>query len=127
MSAESGLRLDKWLWYARFFKSRSLATQFCNAGKLRADSVIVKKAHLSVRPGMVLTFSRGRQVRVVKVVALGKRRGPAPEAQSLYEDLSPPVPNKKIDAVPEATFVREPGSSRPTKRERRKLDQLRGG
>ncbi len=127
MRAESGLRLDKWLWYARFFKSRSLATQFCNAGKLRADSVIVKKAHLSVRPGMVLTFSRGHQVRVVKVVALGKRRGPATEAQSLYEDLSPPVPNKKIDAEPEATFVREPGSSRPTKRERRKLDQLRGG
>ena len=127
MSAESGLRLDKWLWYARFFKSRSLATQFCNAGKLRADSVIVKKAHLSVRPGMVLTFSRGHRVRVVKVVALGKRRGPAPEAQSLYEDLSPLVTNKKIDAEPEATFAREPGSSRPTKRERRKLDQLRGG
>ena len=62
MSEAAGLRLDKWLWFARFFKSRSQATQFCQAGKLRVDGTIVKKAHFAVRPGQVLTFARGRRV-----------------------------------------------------------------
>ena len=123
----AALRLDKWLWYARFFKSRSLATAFCNAGKLRIDGVIVKKAHHQVKPGEVLTFQRGHQVRVIKVVTLGTRRGPAVEAQALYEDLSPPPP-ARTDAAekPAKAGVRDPGAGRPTKLERRRLDKLRG-
>ncbi len=122
----ASLRLDKWLWYARFFKSRSLATQFCNAGKLRVDGVIVKKAHHAVRPGEVLTFARGRQVRVIRVLALATRRGPATEAQALYEDLSPPMPSR--DAAEPATVAaaRDAGAGRPTKRDRRQLEKLRG-
>lgn len=125
MADTAGLRLDKWLWYARFFKSRSLATQFCQTGKLRINGSIVKKAHHAVRPGEVLTFARGNQVRVIKVLALGTRRGPAPEAQALYDDLSPPAPPRpgKPGAAAKP-MAREPGSGRPTKRERRQLDKL---
>ena len=123
MNDVSGLRLDKWLWHARFFKSRSLATQFCNAGKLRIDGEIVNKAHHAVRPGNVLTFQLGTALRVIRVSALGTRRGPAPEAQTLYEDISPPMPAR--ESADGAGARREPGAGRPTKRDRRQLDKLR--
>ena len=127
-NADSSLRADKWLWFARFFKTRSLATQLCQAGKLRLSGQGVVKPHYKVKVGDVLTFPQGRHIRVIKVVALGTRRGPAPEAQALYEDLKPPVPESKLpkgtpDAL--ATAKREPGSGRPTKRDRRALERLR--
>ena len=125
MITESGIRMDKWLWHARFFKSRSLATQFCNAGKLRVGGVVIRKAHFLARPNMVLTFSRGPQVRIIKILALGTRRGPATEAKALYEDLSPSMSPTRTEANLSATVIRTMGSGRPTKRERRKLDQLR--
>src|SRR3546814_6009210 len=77
--SQAGLRADKWLWHARFFKSRSLATQLCQAGKLRLSGLGVIKAHHKVKPGDVLTFPQARHVRVVKVLAVGARRGPASE------------------------------------------------
>ncbi|MBT3307634.1 MAG: RNA-binding S4 domain-containing protein, partial [Alphaproteobacteria bacterium] len=83
-------RLDKWLWYARFFKSRSLASKFCASGKLRLNETVIKKAHHGVHVGDVLTFPKGPHIRVIRVAALGTRRGPADEAQTLYEDLDPP-------------------------------------
>ena len=88
--SEPGLRADKWLWYARFFKTRSLATKVCNAGQLRIAGSPVTKAHSQVRIGDVLTFPQARHVRVIKVLALAERRGPAAEARLLYEDLKPP-------------------------------------
>ena len=87
MSGKEGVRLDKWLWYARFFKSRSLASRVCIAGKVRVNGISVKKAHYIVRVGNVLTFAKSKEIRVVRVNALGTRRGPAPEAQSLYTVL----------------------------------------
>ncbi len=119
-------RLDKWLWYARFFKSRSLATKFCASGKLRLNQQVVRKAHHGLHIGDVLTFPKGPHIRVVRVAALGTRRGPAPEAQALYDDLDPPVPRKKSDPRPMKPAMREPGSGRPTKRERRETDYLKG-
>ncbi len=86
------LRLDRWLFHARFFKSRSLAQRFCEAGKVRINRIRTRKAHYALRPGDVLTFALGSRVRIVRVHALGKRRGPAPEARTLYEDLSPAAP-----------------------------------
>lgn len=124
----AGLRADKWLWYARFFKSRSLATQICQAGKLRLSGLGAVKAHHKVKPGDVLTFPQARHIRIIKVVALASRRGPAPEAQALYEDLKPPEAESRLpDGTPSATQTarREPGSGRPTKQERRALDRLR--
>ena len=124
MIAQSGMRIDKWLWHARLFKSRSLATQFCNAGKLRIDGEIISKAHFLVRPDMILTYSRGRQVRVVKILALSARRGPSKEAQALYEDLSPTLTPRRTKLTTTISGKRTMGSGRPTKRERRKLDHL---
>jgi len=124
-----GRRLDKWLWYARFFKSRTLATKFCLSGRLRVNDAVIKKAHMNVRVGDVLTFPKARDVRVIKIVELGQRRGPAPEARALYEDLAPPetAAAKKAKAARKpSTGVREPGSGRPTKRQRRDFDRLRG-
>lgn len=82
-----GLRLDKWLWQARFFKTRSLAGQIAAKRKIRVNRVIVTKSHYKVRPGDVLTFAQGLSIRVVRVLALGVRRGPAPEARTLYEEI----------------------------------------
>lgn len=123
-----GRRLDLWLWYARFFKSRTLATRFCQSGKLRVNGGIVKKAHHLLRVGDVLTFSKARDVQVIKVVDMGTRRGPATEAQTLYEDLSPPVPSSGKSRKPKAPVsgLRDQGSGRPTKRQRREFDKLRG-
>ena len=126
MESRESRRLDKWLWYARFFKSRSLATKFCTSGKLRLNEKVVRKAHYGLHVGDVLTFPRGPHIRVVRVVGLGTRRGPAPEAQALYDDLDPPQARKKDGPRPVQQAGREPGSGRPTKRERRETDRLKG-
>ncbi len=113
------LRLDKWLWHARFFKTRSLAATRVVAGDVRVNGDRVTKRATTVAPGDVLTFMQGRAVRVVRIAAIGTRRGPAPEAQTLYEDLSPPVPDAQ-DAPPENPKFE--GKGRPTGRDRRKAD-----
>lgn len=117
-------RLDKWLWHARFFKTRTLAAKVCNAGHVRSRGSAITKAHHRVRAGDVLTFAQGRYIRVVKVLALGERRGPAVEARALYQDLEPPDSSQ---AMPAAAGRRPAGTGRPTKRERRLIDRLRGG
>ena len=122
---EARIRIDKWLWHARFFKSRTLAGKFCQTGKLRVNDQSVTKAHVQVGPDDVLTFPKGDHVKVVKIAAIGTRRGPAPEAQALYEDLSPPPP-KRMAAKPQVA-AREPGQGRPTKAERRATDRLKDG
>ena len=82
------MRLDKWLWQARFFRSRVLATRAVERARFRIDGRPTDKPHATVAPGMVLTFPLGGTVRVVKVLTLGDRRGPATEARTLYEDLA---------------------------------------
>lgn len=116
MSAEPTQRLDKWLWQARFFKTRSLATKIVAAGKVRVDGTPVSKAARAVGPGMVLTFPQGDRVRVVRILGIGERRGPATEAQALYEDLTPVQPRD-----PSAPMRTGP---RPTKRDRRRMSQV---
>lgn len=128
MSEIDGQRIDKWLWYARFFKTRSLATKFVNSGKIRVksngQSGRITKPSQTVKLDDVLTFAMGRRIRVIKVRAPGTRRGPALEAQSLYEDLSPPHV-EQAKAISLAPGQREEGSGRPTKRQRRALDRWR--
>ena len=119
------LRIDKWLWYTRFFKSRTLAGTFCGSGKLRLNEQVIRKANQNIKLDDVLTFPLNDYVRIIKVVALGTRRGPALEAQGLYEDLDPPVRVKKADRIKSGTAVRDAGSGRPTKTERRATDKLR--
>jgi ribosome-associated heat shock protein Hsp15 len=81
------IRLDKWLWQARFFKSRGLAARCIGEGRVRVNAVRVTKPAAVVRVGDGLTFVHGGTVRVLRVLALGTRRGPAPEARALYQDL----------------------------------------
>lgn len=82
-------RLDKWLWCARFFRTRSLAAEICERGRVRVAGQIVHKAHYAVRAGDVLTFPQGGQIRVVRVAGFAESRGPATAAAALYEDLAP--------------------------------------
>jgi len=114
------IRLDKWLWHARFFKSRSLAAQAAGSGRMRLNAQPVAKPAAQLRTGDVLTFAQGERVRVVRILALGTRRGPAPEAQTLYEDLSPAAP------PPDLSRPRVAAGGRPQGRDRRALDALRG-
>ncbi|MAZ03812.1 MAG: RNA-binding protein S4 [Sneathiella sp.] len=125
-TASVGIRVDKWLWYARFFKSRSLAAKLVQSRKLRINSVVTTKASATVKAGDVLTFAQGRNIRVIRIVNIGMRRGPAPEAQELYEDLAPPQQKEdKIDPARVPVAKREAGAGRPTKADRRALDKLR--
>ncbi|MFK7869934.1 MAG: RNA-binding S4 domain-containing protein [Roseobacter sp.] len=116
------LRLDKWLWHARFFKTRSLAATLVAAGDVRVNGTRVTKRSHQVQQGDVLTFAQGRLIRVVRVEALGTRRGPAPEAQTLYADLTP-VETEKNDTCSQTPKFE--GKGRPTKRDRRRLDLSR--
>lgn len=124
-TADTSLRMDKWLWYIRFFKSRTLAGAFCSSGKVRLNGRIVRKPKQTVRPNDVLTFPLGGHIRVIRVVNLGRRRGPATEARALYENLSPPPPVRKQTGSGDRIAVRDAGTGRPTKAQRRATDRLR--
>jgi ribosome-associated heat shock protein Hsp15 len=112
-------RLDRWLWQARFFKTRSLAARIVSGGGVRVNGVRTAKPAAAVGPGDVLTFAQARAIRVVRITGLGTRRGPAAEAQALYHDLDPP--GDRADGSDEA----QRAGPRPTKKARRKLDDLR--
>lgn len=85
MLKEDRIRIDKWLWHARFYRSRPLAQEAAESGKLRLNGARVVKSGHGVKCGDVLTVPQGREVLAVRVVAFGERRGPASEARALYE------------------------------------------
>lgn len=115
-------RVDKWLFFARIVKSRSLAARLAAGGKVRVNRNKIDQASHQVKPGDVLTVTLERRVVVCRVLQPGTRRGPASEARELYEDLTPPpVPREAGEAAPR----RAPGSGRPTKKERRDLERQR--
>ncbi|KZL20681.1 Heat shock protein 15 [Pseudovibrio axinellae] len=117
------IRIDKWLWYARITKSRTLAQKLAVSGHVRLNKEKIAAAKQAVKPGDILTITMPRRLLVLKVLQLGTRRGPAPEAQTLYEDMSPPPPPKE-EAIPVAK--REAGAGRPTKKDRRQIARIRG-
>ncbi|MCH9806267.1 MAG: RNA-binding S4 domain-containing protein [Alphaproteobacteria bacterium] len=130
-------RLDKWLWYARVTKSRSLAAALVERGRVRVNKVRVQKPSHSIKPGDVITASVGKAVRVLKVILPGTRRGPAPEARLLYEELTPVndavgVGFQTKSAPGESGVVQprlpelELSSGRPTKKERRQIMKIKG-
>ena len=121
------LRIDKWLWYARFFKSRALASRMVSSGRLQIDGDAVSKPHRHVQVGQTLIFPQGEVTRTIEVRALTTRRGPATEAQALYHDLDPPQKKDKSSdkQIIPAFEVRDAGSGRPTKRDRRLSDALK--
>ena len=117
------IRVDKWLWAARVFKTRSQASVACDGGRVDVNDEAAKPAR-RVRAGdrIVVTLPRGRR-RILKVAGLDDRRGSAEVAKALFEDLTPPEPPRPLQAPPPR---REAGAGRPTKRERRAIERLRG-
>lgn len=116
------VRLDKWLWAARVFKTRGLAAAACDGGKVDVNAQAAKPAK-TLRPGDVVRVSlpQGRS-RILRVALVDDRRGPASVARALFADLTPPAPPSARLAPPPR---RVPGAGRPTKRERREIDRLR--
>ncbi|WP_157016525.1 RNA-binding S4 domain-containing protein [Mesorhizobium xinjiangense] len=117
-------RIDKWLFFARVVKSRSLAAKLVEAGRVRLNRAKTDQPSQPVRPGDVLTITLERRIIVYRVVAAGERRGPATEARLLYEDVSPER-RPATDAETAQSAPRDPGQGRPTKKERRQTDRLR--
>ena len=117
------IRLDTWLWYARFYKSRSLSSKAILNGKLRVNSNKIIKPASKVKINDVLTINHLDMVRIIQVQSLGSRRGPASEAQKLYNDLSENI----IDAFKIKSVAEKPKretNKRPTKKDRRMLDKI---
>jgi len=112
------LRIDKWLWHARFFKTRTLAAKVVSAGRVRINAERIKKPSTGIKTGDGLSFMQGNTLRIVRVEGLGTRRGPAPEAQALYLDLTP-------EAETSSNPVAERVGTRPTKKDRRAIDAIR--
>lgn len=119
------VRIDKWLWAARCFKTRSLASAACVAGHVKLDGVSVKAAK-SVRVGDRLEVRTPGGLKILEVAALGDKRGPASVAQTLYVDHTPPPPPKDEQARLVETATRDRGTGRPSKRDLRDLRRLRG-
>jgi ribosome-associated heat shock protein Hsp15 len=121
------VRMDKWLWAARFFKTRSLAARACELGRIEANGQPVKPAR-EVRPGEMLLVKSDSGDFLVEVLALSDMRGPAAVAQTLYRETeaSREARRKLAEerrAMPYFEAVRE---GKPSKRDRRRLDRLRG-
>ena len=114
-------RIDKWLWHARVVRTRSAAAALVNAGLVRVNGARTGASSHPLRPGDVVTIALDRNVRILKVKGYAERRGSAETARTLFEDMTPPLVPK-----PPPTAVRDEGSGRPTKRERREVDRLRG-
>lgn len=121
MTRPESIRLDKWLWFARFFKTRSLASRLVCDGAVRLNGQRITKPAQAVGAGDVLTFAQGDAIRVVEIAACGTRRGPAPEAQALYIDKTPAPPPPEAAPAP-----RFDGGGRPGKKDRRDMARMSG-
>ena len=127
MNEMTALRIDKWLWAARFFKTRSLASEAVDTGKVKVGGEKVKPAR-SVRVGDELAIDNGAETWEVAVLGLSDKRGAAPVARLLYAETPASVARREQLAEQRKLF-REPGSTikgRPTKRDRRQLSKAGG-
>ncbi|MEM7397730.1 MAG: RNA-binding S4 domain-containing protein [Pseudomonadota bacterium] len=115
----TGQRLDKWLWCARLAKTRSGAVRLIADGKVRVNGERIRKASRLLQLGDVITATPPGRLVVWRVLDAAERRGPAPLARTLYEDLTPPV-EERANGSSEARI-----GKRPTKRDRRRIDTFR--
>lgn len=118
-------RIDKWLFFTRVVKSRSLAAKLAQAGRVRVNRKKIDQAAYGIKVDDVITMTLERRILVYRVVELGQRRGPAGEARQLYEDLTPPPDPGTTKAPLPSVPRRDPGTGRPTKRERRQLTKAK--
>jgi ribosome-associated heat shock protein Hsp15 len=120
-------RLDRFLFFSRAVKSRTLAQKIIETGAVRVNSERTERSDHKVGAGDVLTMTIHGRLLVWRILDPGERRGPASEAHGLYEDLSPPeLPRPEVSAFDAAVAERAPGAGRPTKKERRDTDRLLG-
>jgi ribosome-associated heat shock protein Hsp15 len=124
MIKDKELRIDKWLWAVRVFKSRSLATEACNGGKVKLDGSSVKPSK-HVRPGEVITVQAGYIKKTYKVLGLLERRVSAKIAAEYIQDITPEEDRLKAETAYRSYISRYKGAGRPTKKERRLLDKIR--
>ncbi|MEI6884913.1 MAG: RNA-binding S4 domain-containing protein [Bacteroidota bacterium] len=121
----SGVRIDKWLWAVRVFKTRSLATDACKSGKVRINGQIIKPSH-EVKPGEEISVSNQALVRTLKVLQLLGNRVGAPLVPEYMQDLTPEDEYSKLKLKRQMNFeYRDPGTGRPTKRQRREIEILK--
>jgi ribosome-associated heat shock protein Hsp15 len=123
----SGLRIDKWLWAARFFKTRSLASDAVSGGKVRLNEAACKPAR-EVKVGDRLDIFNGETRWQVVILALSDKRGPAPEARLLYAETAESIAAREAEQQ-RRQLSREPAAEihgRPTKRDRRQMDRFSG-
>jgi ribosome-associated heat shock protein Hsp15 len=118
------LRIDKWLWAVRIYKTRSIAAEACAAGKVRIDGENVKPAY-TLKPGQLIIISRDGYKQTLKCLKLIEKRVGAPIAVTCYEDLTPPEEKDKLKFP--ATFyeMRDKGTGRPTKKDRREIEKFK--
>ena len=120
-------RLDKFLFFSRALKSRTLAQKVIETGAIRVNGDKTDRSDHKVGAGDVLTMVLHGRIVVWRIIDPGERRGPASEAQGLYEDLSPPpLPREQLSPYEAAIAQRPEGAGRPTKKERREIDRLHG-
>lgn len=117
-------RIDKWLWHARVVRTRSAAAALAAGGLVRVNGVRIDAASRPVKIGDMVTIALDSRVRVLAVTGFAERRGSATDAQALFRDETAPAPAEDPETAPAAP--RDRGAGRPTKRERRSLDRLRG-
>ena len=117
-------RIDKWLWHARVVKTRTLAQRLVERGYVRLNGTRIQSPSQTIKIGDVLTIALDERVKVLEVRDFAEARGSAPLAQRLYTDRSPPpVPRPER---PPTGIARDPGTGRPTKRDRREIDRIKG-
>ena len=117
-------RIDKWLWAIRIYKTRSLASEACAAGKIKIEGDTVKASYC-IKPGQTIHINRQGEKKILKVVKLIEKRVGAPLAATCFEDLTPPEELNKLQ-FPSAFYeVRDKGIGRPTKKDRRQIDKFK--
>jgi ribosome-associated heat shock protein Hsp15 len=116
-------RLDKWLFFTRLIKSRSLAQKAIEDGRVAVNYERVTQSSFQLKTGDMLELALDRRSLIIRVLGPGERRGPYEDARLLYDDLTPEQPKEKLSAYELAT--RERGAGRPTKKERRETDRLK--
>jgi ribosome-associated heat shock protein Hsp15 len=124
MTEKDKLRIDKYLWAIRAFKTRSLATDACKAGRVKKEGQGLKPSHV-VKIGETYTVQKGAEKKTIKVVGLLERRVDAKTAVTFYEDLTPPEDAVAFrSAFSGPMLSRDRGAGRPTKKDRRDIDDL---
>ncbi len=120
-SSNLSQRIDKWLWHARFFKTRSIAQKQVATGKIRVDREKISSPSRKVSAGNVLTITRERDIKIIEILGIADRRGPFSQAQLLYNDMSPPKPEKQKQEQTRESMSRIQSEGRPTKHQRKQI------